>query len=121
MKLYQIINAIPALNKLGGSDMKIAQAYALQKLLAAIQAEIDFFNANYRKLIDAYGLIQDDGTFHIHEDNQAGFKTAMGELSQVDVEPAFTKITITTNENIHLSANDVGLLKPFVEFTEEET
>ena len=48
MKLYEIINAIPALNKLGNSNMKMTEAYKLQKLLAALQVEIDFYNSATR-------------------------------------------------------------------------
>ena len=48
MKLHEIINAIPALNKLGSSNMKMTEAYKLQKLLAALQLEIDFYNSATR-------------------------------------------------------------------------
>ena len=119
MKLYQIINAIPPLNKLGNSDMKMAEAYKLQKILASIQVEIDFYNKNHMELITKNGQIKDDGTFVIGEDKRSDYMKSMDELAQTDVEPAFSKMKIAVTENIQISANDIGALMPFVEFTEE--
>jgi len=118
MKLFKIINAIPALNKLGNSDMKISEAYKLQKLLSAVQVEIDFFNRNQMKIIEANGVIKDNGEFIIAEDKREIYAKAMDELAQTDVEPEFSRMKIAVTENIQISANDIGALEPFVEFTE---
>ena len=118
MKLYQIINAVPALNKLGNSDMKLSESYKLQKLLSAVQVEIDFFNRSQVKIIEQHGVIKDGGEFIIDEDKRAIYAKAMDELAQTDVEPEFSKMKIAVSENIQLSANDIGSLMPFVEFTE---
>ena len=121
MKLHKIINAIPALNKLGNSNMKMTEAYKLQKLLSALQVEIDFYNKNHLELIEKHGQIKDDGTFSIDKEKQNEFVKAMNELSQTEVEPIFTKMKIIINENIQRSANDITALTPFVEFIEEVT
>ena len=121
MKLHQIINAIPALNKLGNSNMKLTEAYKLQKLLSALQVEIDFYNKNHLELIEKHGQIKDDGTFFIDKEKQNDFLKAMNELSQTEVEPEFTRMKIIINENIQISANDITALTPFVEFIEEVT
>ena len=121
MKLHQIINAIPALNKLGNSNMKLTDAYKLQKLLSALQVEIDFYNKNHLELIEKHGQIKDDGTFSIYKDKQNDFVKAMNELSQTDVEPEFTRMKIIISENMQISANDITALTPFVEFVEEVT
>ena len=120
MKLYEIVNAVPALNKLGSSDMKLSEAYKLQKLLTTIQVEIDFFNKNQLKIIEENGVIQDSGEFVIDQDKRVIYSNFMDELSQTDVETAFTKIKLSLNENIQLSANDITVLTPFVEFMEGE-
>ena len=120
MKLYEIINAIPALNKLGNSDMQMAMAYKLQKLLTAIQTEISFFNTNQLKIIQEHGVIKDNGEFIIDEDKREVYAKVMDELAQTDVEPVFNKMKIAVIENIQISANDVGALMPFVEFMEGE-
>ena len=118
MKLFKIINAIPALNKLGNSDMKISEAYKLQKLLSAMQVEIEFFNRSQLKIIEENGVIQENGEFLIAEDKRAIYAKAMEELAQTDVEPEFSRMKISTSENIQISANDIGVLEPFVEFAE---
>ena len=118
MKLYQIVNAIPALNKLGSSDMKISEAYKLQKLLSAVQVEVDFFNRNQLKIIEGNGVIKESGEFIIDEGKREVYAKAMDELAQTDVEPVFSKMILSLSANIQLSANDVGVLLPFVEFVE---
>ena len=119
MKLYEVVNAVPALNKLGNSEMKLTEAYKLQKLLTAIQVEIDFFNKNQLKIIEENGEIQASGDFKIDEGKREIYAKAMDELALTEVEPVFTKMKIAVTENIQLSANDIGVLMPFVEFTEE--
>jgi len=118
MKLHEIINAVPALNKLGSSDMKLSEAYKLQKLLTTIQVEIDFFNKNQLRIVEEHGVIQESGDFTIEKDNRDSYIKAMDELAQTEVESVFAKMKIITSENIQLSANDITVLMPFVEFTE---
>ena len=120
MKLYEIINAIPALNKLGDADMKISEAYKLQKLLSSVQIEIDFFNKNQVKIIEENGVIKESGEFIIDEDKREIYAKTMDELAQTEVEIVFTKMKVAVSENIQMSANDVANLAPFVEFLEVE-
>lgn len=48
--LRTIIDAVPALNKLASGDLPLPLAYKLSKQIKALQAEIDFFNAEREQL-----------------------------------------------------------------------
>jgi len=120
MKMYQIINAVPAFGKLGNSDMKMSDAYKVQKMLSTLQTEIDFFNEKKLALAQKYGTVNGDGSVDIPKENQAEAQAALGELMNIDVQAEFKVIKIPINDNIELTANDIGFLAPFVEFYSAE-
>ena len=121
MKIFQIINAIPAFNKLGNSDMPLPDAYKLQKLITALQPDIDFFNERNSKIIQKHdGIIKDNGTVEYPEEKRATAQTEFDELLNFDTQTETTVITMPINENIKISANDIRALIPFVEFIDTE-
>ena len=127
MKIFQIINAIPAFNKLGNSDMPLPDAYKLQKLITALQPDIDFFNERNSKIIQKYdGKIRDNGTIEYPEENRAAAQEEFNELLLFDTQTEITDIKIPINKNRNerssfiLSANDIGVLLPFVKFIDTE-
>ena len=120
MKMYQIIHAIPALGKLAEGDMRMTDAYRLQKLLSSLQTEIDFFNGQKMKLALKHGIENADGSVEIPKENEAEAQSELDELMAVEVKTEFDVIRIPINDNIELSANDIGFLSPFVEFYSAE-
>ncbi|GHV15109.1 hypothetical protein FACS1894219_11810 [Clostridia bacterium] len=116
MKLLEIVNAIPALTKLAAADMPLPDAYRLQKLIASLQADIDFFNAQKLKTAQKYGVVRDDNFVDIPGDKIAEAQSELDELLNMNVETEITAIQIPANDSIKLSANDIGLLAPFAEF-----
>jgi len=121
MKLHQIINATPALNKLGNAEMPLPDAYQIQKLIMALQPDIDFFNERNSKIIQKYdGKIRDNGTIEYPKDKVAAAQEEFNELLSFDTQTEITVIQIPINENIKISANDIRALIPFVKFIDTE-
>lgn len=117
MKLYQVVLAVPALNKLSVCDMPLCDAYNLQRLYAAIQPDIDFFNAQNQRIAKKYnGVISDNGTIVYDVNNQADAQKEFDELLYFDVRAEVTPVKLQASNNISLSAKDVAALIPFVEF-----
>jgi len=116
MKMFQIINAISAFTKLAASDMKMTDAYRLQKLLSSLQVEIDFFNDQKLKLAQKYGTINDDGSVDIPPDKVSEAQAALDDIMDVDVKAEYEVVKIPISDNIEVSTNDIGVLSPFVEF-----
>jgi len=115
MKIYEILSAVPALNKLSGLDMPLPEAYKLQKLMAALQPDIEFFNDRNTKLIKKYDG-KGKGAVEYPEENRAAAQNEFNELLSLDVQTKISCIKIAATENIKLSANDITALIPFVNF-----
>lgn len=118
VKLKTIIDAIPSLSKISGGDLSLGCAYRLQKSVSALQREINFFSEQRRKIFDKYGTPKDDGTYSFDKENERPAIGELEELLSLEVEPDIEVIEIPITENIRVSANDVGLLSPFIQFTE---
>lgn len=111
--LKEIINAVPALNKLADSDLPLPLAYKLSKQIKALQTEIDFFNAEREKVMKKYGgesrrdriVFKDPGGVDEFE-----------KVLELTVNPDTERLRIPMLDDIHLSAHDVAFLEPFVEF-----
>lgn len=119
MKLRQIINAVPALTKLANADMGLQNSYNLQKLLSSLQTEIEFFNEHKMKIASKYGTVKENGLVDIPKEKEAEAQSELDELLELDVQTVVTTIKIPITENVQLSANDIGILTTFVEFTTE--
>jgi len=117
MKIFSIINAIGAFNKLTSADMPIPDAYKLQKLTAALQTDIAFFNEQNEKIIKKHGgEIQGNGTVRYPEENTSAAQAEFEELISFETQTEIQKITIKASENINISVKDITALEPFVEF-----
>ena len=119
MILRQIINAVGAFTKLASSDMGLSSAYRLQKLIGAVQTELDFFSSKRNQILSKYGTIQEDNSVDITEENAQLAKVEIEELLEVEVMPDFTRLSLPLSEHIQLSANDVEALAYFVDFTDD--
>lgn len=111
--LKEIINAVPALNKLADSDLPLPLAYKLSKMTKTLQAEIDFFNAEREKVMKKYGGEPRRDRIVFKDPNGVDEFEKVLELT---VNPDTERLRIPILDDIHLSAHDVAFLEPFVEF-----
>jgi len=121
LKLHQTINAVPALNKLGNSDLPLFYAYKLRKILTELQPDIDFFNEHNMKIIEKYnGKIKENGKIEYPDESRAAAQEEFNALLSFDTQAEIMELKIPIGENIKISANDIGVLSPFVKFIEIE-
>lgn len=119
VQLKDIILAVPALSKLAAGDLQLRLAYRLKRMISALQKEADFFAEQRQKIFEKYGTAKEDGTYDFSEKNEPKATAELDELLEMEVMPDVEIIDIPVTENLLLSANDLGLLMPFVHFTEE--
>ena len=118
VQLKEIVLAVPALSKLSAEDLQLRLAYKLKRMIPVLQKEADFFAEQRQKIFEKYGTAKADGSFDFAAENEP--KAAeLEELLVMEVTPEVEAIDIPITENLLLSANDIGLLTPFVHFTEE--
>ena len=117
VQLKDIVLAVPALSKLSAGDLQLRLAYKLKRMISALQKEADFFAE--QKIFEKYGTAKEDGSFDFSAENESKAAAELEELLVMEVTPEVEAIDIPITENLLLSANDIGLLMPFVHFTEE--
>jgi len=118
MTLSQVINAVPALNKVSSTPISLFLSYKVKKLLNTIQGDVDFFNEKQQELVEKYGYIKDDNSYVIDEDKKQVFQIEMNELAQMQVDIQVEKIALPIDSPIELSVIEIGSLEPFITFVE---
>lgn len=115
MKLDNVINAVPALQKLASESLTPKTLYWVSKLLSKLEKDVDFFNAERNKLVQEFGAEIEPGKWKVREEQFSDFECRMGDLLNVEIDADFKVVQLPTSENIKLSYNDLRLLDGFVE------
>lgn len=106
MRIYDVINAIPPLQKLVREDLPLRTAYRLSKMVRKVNEELDFFREKEAELKSAH-----EYAIPANEYN---------ELLHLDIDWDEPKIEIPLDDSITLSVADIEALTPFIEFKEVE-
>lgn len=102
MKLYQLVTASHALQKIIIQDLPLPVAYKLMRVTEETNKHLRFYNTEAMKAGD------DD--------------KRLEELKDLEVDgfENYEKLIVPVSSNIRLSASDVHYLEPLITFTEEE-
>lgn len=106
MKAYNLVEAIPALQKLVRENLPLRTAYRLSKMVRKVNEELDFFKAKEAEL-----KAKHEYKVPVSEYN---------ELLNLEIDWDEPKITIPLDDHISLSVADIEALTPFIEFKEVE-
>ena len=119
MKLIQVVNALPSLQKLAGQDLSIKKLYKVSKLLGNLENEVAFFNAQRNKILAQYCDIV--GNQYVpRKENEAELNAKINELLDTDIECEVVEVAIGTDEDVKLSYNDLIVLQGFVRIEGED-
>ncbi len=119
MKIIQVVNALPSLQKLAGQDLSIKKLYKISKLLGNLEQEIAFYNTQRNKILSQYCDIVGNQYVPRAED-EAKLNAEMNELLDTDIEYNVVEVTIGIDEDVKLSYNDLVALKGFVSIEGDE-
>lgn len=120
MKMVNIVNAQPALEKIASVDLPLKLLYSLTKLMEKLEREMRFFNDERDKLIIKYGEQEEDGTFRIPGDKVAEFQLHASELADIDVEWDIAPIVLPLIDDLKLSYHELKMLEGFIELRGDE-
>lgn len=113
MKIKQVMEALPSLQKLAGQDLSIKKLYKISKLLSNLEKEIAFFNEQKSKLIAKYCDVV--GNQYVpRKETEMQFAQEFNELLDTDIECEIKEVVLSDNEDIKLSYNDIVTLNGFV-------
>ena len=119
MKIIQVVNALPALQKLADKELPIKKLYKLSKLLGSLDNEIAFYNAQRGKIIAKYCDIIGD-KYVPREEDVGKMNDEINELLNTDIECEINEVFIGDLDNIVLSYNDLVTLRGFVRIDGDE-
>ena len=119
MKIIQVVNALPSLQKLAGQDLSIKKLYKISKLLGNLENEIAFYNTQRNKILTQYCDVVGNQYVPRAED-EAQLSAAMNELLDTDVECEIKEVVLGLDEDVKLSYNDIVALKGFVDIEGDE-
>jgi len=106
MTYCNLLNSVPAFQKLIRQDLPLRTAYRLSKMVRKINEELSFFREREAELKAKY-------EFKIPANEY-------NELLNLELDWDEPKIEILLDENINLSVADIEALTPFIEFKETD-
>lgn len=117
MKIIQVAEALPSLQKLAGQDLSIKKLYKVSKLLGNLENDVAFYNEQRGKILAKYCDVV--GNQYVpREEDMAKLNSEINELLDTEIECEVTEVVIDTNENVKLSYNDLIALRGFVRIEE---
>lgn len=117
MKIVQVVDALPSLQKLAAQDLSIKILYKVSKLLGNLDNEIAFYTEKRNRILSQYCDIV--GNQYVpRKENEAQLNAEIKELLDIDIECDIKEVVIGTNEDVKLSYNDLVALRGFVRIEE---
>lgn len=119
MKIKQVVEALPSLQKLAGQDLSMKKLYKVSRLLDNLEKEIVFFYEQKSKLFAKYCDLV--GNQYVpREETKGQFAQEFDELLDTDIEYEVNEVVLGTDEDVKLSYKDLVALKGFVAIEEDD-
>lgn len=123
MKIQNLINALPIMQKLIGLKLPVRKAHKLFLMAKKAEEQKEFFIQEERKLIEQYEAeIREDGRIYFKDsESKDAFLAADAELGQLEID-GFDPIYLTYDDmgDETFTAADVAALDGVVMFVDAE-
>lgn len=124
MKLGTIETLYNTLSSLKEKEMPIRLSYKFTLILDKIDCEYNFFISEMRKIINKYGLkdengefIQENGNIKINPDSINLAEKALQELHETEITLPDVTFTLDELETLNIKPADLRALLPFIKET----
>jgi len=115
VKIFEILNAAPALGKLSDEPLSVKTSYGLAKLNKAVQSELDIYEKERIKLCERYGKKNEtEQRYEFEPEHQREFEAAIAELQAQETDISADRIDLS-GENIKITARDILAIEKFIE------
>jgi hypothetical protein len=118
MKIGQIVEALPSLQKLAGQELTIKKLYKISKLMGKLNEELAFYNEQKAKILAKYCDVVDN-RYVPREEEVEKLNAEMGELLGTEIEYEVQEVVLDLDEDVKLSYNDLVQLQGFVRIGDE--
>ena len=123
-----LVQSTPILQKLVGKELKAKTAWTIAKLIKFAEKEVSDYEEARMKLINKYGVKNEDGSIKIDEatqqyviadDSKEAFNNEHKELAEATVEIPINKLKIEDLGEAGFMPAELLMLEPFIDFDEE--
>ena len=121
MKLGNIETLYNTLSSLKEKEMPIRLSYKFTLLLDKIDCDYNFFISEMRKIINKYGLkdengelVQENGNIKINPDSLSLAEKALQDLHETEVKLPDVTLTLDELESLNIKPADLRSLLPFI-------
>jgi len=117
LKLMQIQNAMPALQKVLNAELPVKVAFRLSRLAKAVGDVAKDIEQQRANLVKKYGEEVEGGRpgdYRVLDENISQFQQEFGELLQEDVRLDTEPVKLEALEGVKLTAIDMVALEPFI-------
>lgn len=125
LKVYQIMNAIPALRELSQKRFSARIALSIARLINALQPEIDIAQNEQKRIIGQFAKYDENGKpmsdengILIEPTHLKEYDAQMKELINSEIEISCKPLNIEWLDGTEFSAADIAALEPFLEMNE---
>ena len=115
MKLIKIVDALPSLQKLAKCELGLQKLYKISKLLDTLEDEISFYHKQRKQILEKYCDLVGDQYIPREEEK---LNAEMSELLNMEVESQISEVTLSLEDDVKLSYNDLVALNGFVRIEE---
>lgn len=123
-----LVQCTPILQKLVGKELKAKAAWTVAKLIKFAEKEVSDYEEARMKLIDKYGVKNEDGSVKVDEatqqyiiadESKETFNNEHKELAEATVEIPINKLKIGDLGEAGFMPAELLILEPFIDLDEE--
>lgn len=126
LRMFEILNISQSAPALKVKKLPIKAAYNLAKILAAVKPEVDFYQAEFEKVLGQYGVRDDNNNFIFTDESRSSIKilpgkeegcqNALTELLNLEVELDINaKLNLEDLEHLEMSVDELSPLMSFIQ------
>lgn len=113
MKMKQLIDALPSIQKVAAQDMSMRTLHDISKLMNSLENELNFYSKKRDDIIHQH-CANKDGKIVPLDGHSEELEAAMQELLSLDLD-SFKAVHIPSDENLKISYSDLQALSGFIE------
>ena len=111
VKLIDVYNSVPVMNKILETPMNASLAFQLTKLLKTLNDEMKSIEEQRIKLVEKYGTKQEGEAVVVSDENKEKFMSEFTQLLNTDVDLTWEPLSVSKMEGLQLSVNEMSRIQ----------
>lgn len=123
MKMYEILELANIYNSIKDNKMPLKTVYKFTCLMRQVEKETAFYQSEFTKILETYGLKDETGNYVLTEDNmsvriiegkEVECQEAIINLRNLEVEELNVKFDLSELEDLNFTIAEMNYLMPLI-------